>query len=174
VAVGGGGGDELGPVRDLDAQTSGRVGLAEGGLELFEDRPIAGWGSGAFGRAYLDKHPQSESTTSHSEPLTVAAEQGIVGLAVYVALLGATAWVLLGAGAGSDAPRAAIAACMAAMIAHSIGYAGFAIDPATWALLGLGVALRRSRPVPAAVPTVAGDRGTVPPRDRRPAAVQPP
>jgi len=57
-----------------------------------------------------------------------------------------------------------------AMLVHSLSYAGFAGDPATWALLGLGVALRRPRPVPSTVPAAAGDRGALSPRDRRPAA----
>jgi O-antigen ligase len=141
VALAGTGGDDIGPSRSFDRQTSGRESLAEGGVELWANRPIQGYGSGAFGRAYFDNIRKSETTTSHSEPLTVAAEQGIVGLAVYLALIGTTLWVLFGAGAGGNPARAAVAACMVAMIVHSIGYAGFAIDPVTWALLALGVAL---------------------------------
>ena len=58
-------------------------------------------------------------------------------------------WVLFGAGVRSSGARAAVAACMVAMIVHSIGYAGFAIDPATWALLALGVGLHPGvRPEP--------------------------
>jgi hypothetical protein len=57
------------------------------------------------------------------------------------------------------------------MLVHSISYAGFAIDPATWALLGMGVGLRRSRSVTAAVPAAVEDRSAVPPRRSRPAAV---
>jgi hypothetical protein len=49
--------------------------------------------------------------------------------------------VLFGSGVGGNPARAAVAACMVAMLVHSLGYAGFAIDPATWALLALGVAL---------------------------------
>ena len=37
-----------------------------------------------------------------------------------------------------DPARAGVAACYAALLVHSLGYAGFAIDPATWALLALG------------------------------------
>ena len=46
-----------------------------------------GWGSGAFGRAFYEEIEQARSTISHSEPVTVAAEQGVIGLAVYVAFL---------------------------------------------------------------------------------------
>jgi putative inorganic carbon (HCO3(-)) transporter len=154
VALADPGGDEIGPSRNLNQRISGRESLAEGGVELWANRPIQGYGSGAFGRAYFDNIRKSETTTSHSEPLTVAAEQGIVGLAVYLALIGTTLWVLFGAGAGGNPARAAVAACMVAMIVHSLGYAGFAIDPVTWALLALGVALypgagRDAAPAPA-------------------------
>jgi hypothetical protein len=33
------------------------------------------------------------------------------------------------------------------MVAHSLAYAGFLIDPVTWALLGVGLALARA-PLP--------------------------
>jgi putative inorganic carbon (HCO3(-)) transporter len=141
LALAGSGEDDIGPTRGIKEATSGRTGLVEGGVELWEDRPIQGWGSGAFGRAFYDNIRQSETTTSHSEPLTVAAEQGIVGLAVYAALIGATLWVLFSAGVGGSPARAAVAACMVAMIVHSLGYGGFEIDPVTWALLALGVGL---------------------------------
>jgi hypothetical protein len=48
---------------------------------------------------------------------------------------------------------AAIAACFVAIVAHSLGYAGFTTDPASWALLGLGLALRR----PGALEPPGGD-----------------
>ena len=140
--VGGADNPEQGPSRNFNKITAGRVNLVEGGIDLAKDRPVFGWGSGAFGRAFYDEIKKTDTTTSHSEPITVAAEQGVVGLAVYGALLGSIVWLLFGGGAGSDAARAAIAGCMVAMIVHSLGYAGFVIDPATWALLGLGVALR--------------------------------
>jgi hypothetical protein len=40
------------------------------------------------------------------------------------------------------AGKAAVAGCFAALLVHSLGYAGFASDPATWALLALGLVLR--------------------------------
>lgn len=142
VYLAAGSGDDLGPDRgDVNKVTSGRAGLVEGGLELAEDRPVAGWGSGAFGRAYFDQIRESETTTSHSEPLTVAAEQGAIGVVAYLALLGSIAWVLFGQGVRTSVARSAVAALMVAMVVHSIGYAGFVIDPVTWALLGIGVAL---------------------------------
>ncbi len=134
---------DVGPVRGFDEETSGRGALLEGGFELIEEEPVVGWGSGAFGRAYFDQVRKTETTASHSEPITVAAEQGIPGSIVYVGLLAAMAWALLGAGVSSSPGRAAAAAGLAALVVHSLGYAGLLTDPATWALMALGVALRR-------------------------------
>jgi putative inorganic carbon (hco3(-)) transporter len=160
---------DRGPARDFDTTTSGRVDLVRGGIELAEHRPAWGWGAGSFGAAFSRQIERTRTTISHSEPITVAAEQGAIGLVVYVALV-ALALVVLLSGSGSAGPAAA-AACFVAMLVHSLSYTGFAIDPATWALLGVGVALRRTRAVRAAIPAAVGDRGALPPRDRRPAAV---
>ncbi len=170
LLVSGTGESDLGSAKDFDTTTSGRVGLVKGGLELAEDRPIWGWGSGSFGAAFSRHIERARTTVSHSEPITVAAEQGAIGLLVYVALV-ALALVVLLSGAGGSAGTAAAAAGFVAMLVHSLSYAGFVIDPATWALLGLGVALRRTRPAPASAGAAVGDRGALPPRDRRPAAV---
>jgi O-Antigen ligase len=126
--------------RDID---SGHSDLIEGGLELAEDRPIAGWGSGSFGAAFVQEvDEKAQQIVSHAEPITVAAEQGAIGVVVYLALLGTALATLLGARPGSSPERSAVAACFIAMIVHSIAYAAFVIDPATWTLLALGVAFR--------------------------------
>ena len=158
---------DLGSAKDFDTTTSGRVDLVRGGLELAEDRPIWGWGSGSFGAAFSRHIERARTTVSHSEPITVAAEQGGIGLAVYLALVVVALVVLLGGGVASAGPAAA-AACFVAMLVHSLSYAGFAIDPATWALLGMGVALRRSRPVPAAASAAVGGRGALVPNNGDP------
>ena len=95
--------------------TSGRTNLISGGLELFAKRPLEGYGSGSFETEY-ERHarnPSAENATSasHTIPVTVAAEQGIVGLALYAALLLVALLVLFG-GAGRSPPRIAIAACV--------------------------------------------------------------
>ncbi len=125
----------------------GRSDLIAGGIDLAQARPLAGWGSGSFGAAFVqEEDSEARSAVSHSEPITVAAEQGAIGLVVYVAFVVAALTTLLGAGAGRSPARTTVAACFVAIFVHSLGYAGFIIDPAAWALLGLGVALRRSPP----------------------------
>jgi O-antigen ligase len=126
--------------------TTGRAKLIEGGLELFADRPLQGYGSGSFQKEYESRHKASvenATSASHTIPITVAAEQGIVGLALYVALLVA-AFAVLFRGAGRSPPRVAIAACFAALVLHTFAYADFLEDPLTWTLLGIGVALARA------------------------------
>ena len=140
LIAGGTPGSDIQTDRGID---SGREDLIEGGLELAEDRPLAGWGSGSFGAVFYERIERARTTVSHSEPITVAAEQGAAGLVVYLALVVAALVTLLGAGARAMPGRATIGACFVAMLVHSLGYAGFATDPATWALLGLGIALRR-------------------------------
>jgi O-antigen ligase len=133
--------------------TSGRTTLISGGLDLFAKRPLEGYGSGSFETEYK-RHAKASAASaanatsaSHTIPITVAAEQGIVGLAVYVALLLA-AFVVLFRGAGRSPPRIAIAACFAALVLHTWIYADFLEDPFTWTLLALGVALSRQELIP--------------------------
>jgi O-antigen ligase len=127
--------------------TSGRTKLISGGLELFAQRPLYGYGSGSFEAEYKlhGKASAANATSaSHTIPITVAAEQGMIGLAVYVALLIA-AFATLFRGAGRSPPRIAIAACFAALVLHTWTYADFLEDPITWTLLGIGVALARAQ-----------------------------
>jgi O-antigen ligase len=137
--------------RSLEVRSSGRVTLIKGGAELARDRPVYGYGSGSFqnefSQRYLDVDEPEGGAISHSEPVTVAAEQGAVGLIVYVALVLSGLIALLGAAPLIPAPRGALVACFVAMVVHSLAYAGFLTDPVTWALLGVGLSLARG-PLP--------------------------
>lgn len=125
--------------------TSGRAKLISGGLELFAEEPLTGYGAGSFETEYK-RHgggtAENATSASHTIPITVAAEQGVVGLALYVALI-VVALLTLFSGAGRSPPRIAIAACFAALVLHTWVYADFLEDPLTWTLLGIGVALAR-------------------------------
>jgi O-antigen ligase len=128
--------------------TSGRTTLISGGLDLFAARPLEGYGSGSFETEYK-RHSKASAASaanatsaSHTIPITIAAEQGIIGLAVYVALL-AAAFAMLFRGAGRSPARIAVAAAFAALVLHTWVYADFLEDPFTWTLLALGVALAR-------------------------------
>lgn len=143
--------------------TSGRTKLISGGLRLFSERPLYGYGAGAFAyeyRVHERSSGQSAVSASHTIPVTVAAEQGAIGLLVYLALL-VSAFALLFAGAGRSPPRIALAACFAALVVHTMAYADFLEDPMTWTLLGVGTALALSG---ARERAIAGDNLASPPK----------
>lgn len=157
VVAGAGEGDSRGAAA---AATSGRTSLVSGGLALAADRPLAGWGSGSFSRAFAQREglDPDQTSISHNEVVTVAAEQGLVGLLVYALVLVAACWTLFGSmrrvapGLGGSPPsglesaaliraRIALAAAFSLIFAHTMGYAGFLTDPLSWAILAVAAAL---------------------------------
>jgi len=146
----------------LNVDLSGRGSLVSGGVDLFAEKPVQGYGSGSFQAAYREhrKNKDAPVTVSHTEPVTVAAEQGLVGLLVYFALV-IVALGTLGKGLwAADPPevtaRAAVLAAFVALLVHTLAYAGFFEDPITWVLLAVGASLAHA---------VAGDDPVI----RRPA-----
>lgn len=172
-----GGVSKLSPDR-FNVDTGGRANLVSGGTDLFAQRPLWGYGSGSFPRAYREHIATKKApvSVSHTEPVTVAAEQGLIGLVAYAALLAVALWTmshgLFGGptrGGGlrehlspprqepkRDAQcgfteatppgwllvaRAAVLASFAALLVHTMAYAGFYEDPITWVLLAVGASL---------------------------------
>jgi O-antigen ligase len=135
----------------LNGASSGRASLISGGARLFGDRPLWGYGSGSFVHEYRVHNPGSAQTlsASHTIPITIAAEQGVIGEVVYVALVIVAALALL-PGARGDPARAGIAAAFLALVFHTMLYADFLEDPVTWALLAVGAALAVQRRAAAA------------------------
>jgi O-antigen ligase len=90
-----GGASKLSPDR-LNVDTSGRTNLVSGGVTMFGQRPIWGYGAGAFPKAYREHIATGKApvSVSHTEPITVAAEQGVIGLTAYAALLGVALWTM--------------------------------------------------------------------------------
>ncbi len=139
--------------------TEGHSSLVSGGLKLAKHRPLYGYGSASFSKAFASaEHVRAGDTTiSHTEPVTVAAEQGAIGVAAYLVLLAAALWTVL-SGMRSIAPglrapfrslgegerveltpaRIGIAAAFCALLVHTVGYAAYLTDPLTWALLAAG------------------------------------
>jgi putative inorganic carbon (HCO3(-)) transporter len=147
--------------------TSGRSNLVSGGLALAEARPIEGWGAGAFRHEYRRHEKASNaraSAASHTIPITVAAEQGIGGLVLYLALLFVAIGGLL-RGARTSIARAAIAAAFVALVVHTLLYAAFLEDPLAWALLAVGAALARGEAAAAADDPPPRDRDAAHPGD---------
>ncbi len=126
----------------LNGASSGRPGLVTGGLDLFKQRPLWGYGSGSFETEFAARHHEIGETTSasHTIPVTIAAEQGLIGELVYVGLVLAALFVLFRR-CRSDPARVAIAAAFLALLFHTLLYADFLEDPITWTLLAIGSAL---------------------------------
>jgi O-antigen ligase len=197
-----GGISKLSPDR-LNVDTGGRANLVSGGTELFAKRPLWGWGAGGFPTAYREQIATRKVpvSVSHTEPITVAAEQGLIGLCAYAALLVTALWTMSsglfaprGGGAGGVSrgrgvmffaqptqreperdrrktqqpeesspappatpeahrpssqtiPRAAVLAAFAALLVHTMAYAGFYEDPIAWVLLAAGSSLASVAPV---------------------------
>ena len=126
-----------------DSVSSGRWSLVKGGVELASAQPLRGWGSSSFKTEYRRQEKASSeraSAASHTIPVTVAAEQGLGGLALYLALVAAAIATLL-RNARRSVARAAVAAAFVALVVHTLLYAAFLEDPLAWALLALGSAL---------------------------------
>jgi O-antigen ligase len=139
---------DLSSRESIDKATSGRFDLMDGGIALAAERPTVGQGSASFSKEYRRRERTSSEravSASHTIPITVAAEQGAIGLAVYLALL-AAALVRLLRGARGDVARAAIGAAFVALVVHTWLYAAFLEDPLSWTLLGVGAALARPGP----------------------------
>ena len=139
--------------------TEGHGTLVSGGLKLARHRPLYGYGSASFSKEFArEEHvPPGDTTISHSEPVTIAAEQGAIGVIAYLALLAAALWTVLD-GLRRTAPgwggqfrplmegdrveltpaRIGIAAAFCALLVHTIGYAAYLTDPLTWTLLAVG------------------------------------
>jgi O-antigen ligase len=138
--------------------SEGHSSLISGGAKLAWNRPLYGYGSASFSKEFAsaeDVKP-GDTTISHTEPITVAAEQGLIGIAAYLALLAAGIWTVF-SGMRSIAPglgarfrtlaegdrvelvpaRIGLAAAFSALLAHTVGYAAYLTDPLTWTLLAV-------------------------------------
>ncbi|MDQ4082185.1 MAG: O-antigen ligase family protein, partial [Actinomycetota bacterium] len=111
--------------------TSGRSDLVANTVSVIGAHPLVGVGIGGEEKASREeaKRRGKLAKPSHTTPLTVAAELGLVGVAAYVLLLvgAARALVLL-------RPRAAalatgIAGVLLVLVTHSVFYSGFFEDP---------------------------------------------
>jgi O-antigen ligase len=138
----------------LSHATSGRSKLVSNGIRLARDNPIAGVGTGGFRRAYADltglQGKQPKAAASHDTPITVAAETGLPGLALFGWLV-AVALVLpfrrapLATATGHA--RVAFGLALVAIVVHSLFYNALFEDPLFWGLLALAaVAARQPGP----------------------------
>jgi O-antigen ligase len=127
----------------LNSVTSDRAGLVGNGLRIAASHPVLGVGTGSFKRAYAErtglKGEEPKKAASHSTPVTVVAETGVLGLVLLSWLGLAALWPAFRARGRSPAGRAALVAALTlgAIAVHSLFYNALFEDPTTWALMGL-------------------------------------
>jgi len=120
--------------------TSGRTRLARVTWIVFEPHPIVGAGVGGQPQASREEAKTQLSAKrdkSHTTPLTVAAELGIIGFFIYVALMAATARLLYLVTQRNRALGLGAASVFLTLFVHSLFYAGFFEDPIAWGVIGV-------------------------------------
>ena len=142
-------------LRDESARrvTSDRSRRVEVTLDVVRDHPLAGVGVGsqpAASEARSLRGGRDESFVSHTTPLTVAAELGLIGLALYLALLAGAGRMLWELWRRWPEVALALGGVLLARAVHALFYSGFFEDPITWLALGVGAAALAAAPQPAA------------------------
>ena len=154
--------------------TSGRSRLVDLTATVIEEHPLTGVGIGGQPRASAEAagRRSARGSASHTAPLTVAAELGVLGVAAYLAFLAGTAWLLVAVARVEQPLGLALAAVFLVLVVHSLFYSGFFEDPVTWCVLGIasaavaaraaaagGAAATRTSGVTALAPAKVASRG---------------
>jgi len=155
-------------VEDRSARevTSGRSRLVTVTLDAFEAAPIVGVGVGAQPRASAEESGRGSPgrNASHTTPLTVLAEGGLVGFALYLWVLGAAGWALVLVTRRDRTLGIGLAAVLLTLFVHALLYAGFFEDALTWGVLGIAAAVLASPPRSSAAPGAVEARSPGAPR----------
>jgi O-antigen ligase len=139
----------VGQDESLRNLTSGRSDLVANSTDIVRDHPVGGVGIGAEEKVseQLGASVNRLAKASHTAPLTVAAELGLVGVAVYLAFLAASALLFYRAWLRDRVLGLGSAVVFLAIFVHSLFYSGFFEDPLVWLALGLAAAVT-ARPLP--------------------------
>ena len=128
-------------IRDVTSDRSRRIEVA---ADVVRQQPVIGVGLGAQPKVSRELGAGADARTSrfvsHTTPVTVAAELGIVGLALYGLLLAAAARAILLLRRWRDDLALALGAVLLALFVHALAYSGFFEDPITWLALGVAAA----------------------------------
>ena len=142
--------------------TSGRSKRAELTARVFREHPVAGVGVGAQPAATEDiskRYGPEARFVSHTTPLTVAAELGVLGLAAYVAFLVGAAVLLEAVRRHDEALGLALGAVFLALFVHALFYSGFVEDPITWLVPAVAASYLLARGDPAVLAAILPRRG---------------
>ncbi|HZR91533.1 MAG TPA: O-antigen ligase family protein [Gaiellaceae bacterium] len=132
--------------------TSGRGKLVTRGIRIALDHPLQGVGIGGFERAYAKRAGLAgaaglKRSASHTTPVTVAAETGIVGLALFawLAVAGLALAFRRAAATASGVVPLGVGLTLLAIAVHSLGYDALFEDPMGWGALGLAACVATAR-----------------------------
>src|SRR5438128_722264 len=120
--------------------TSGRTRLARVTWVVFTNHPVVGVGIGGQPQASKDEAQTQLSAKrdrSHTTPLTVAAELGVLGLLAYAAVLAGATRALFRLTRLNRTFGLGAAAVFLTLFVHSLFYAGFFEDPVVWGVMVL-------------------------------------
>lgn len=130
--------------------TRGRSDLVTRGLRIGAEHPAIGVGVGNFASAYeerFDPPGKLRTPASHTTPVTVFAETGVVGFVLFGWLVLTLAQLAFGV---RNVPREplrltslGVAFGLTAIFVHALFYSAFFEDPLTWGLLGLAALVER-------------------------------
>ncbi len=131
----------------LNGASSGRANLVTGGIHMFGQRPLWGYGSGSFVHEYRAQHPGSSQTlsASHTIPVTIGVEQGLIGELPYIALVIVSAVGLLRGARTDPAARGDRGGVSGADLPHH-ALRRLPGGPISWTLLAVGLALASASP----------------------------
>jgi O-Antigen ligase len=125
----------------LRRATSDRSRRVELTARVLADHPLAGVGLGGqplASQRLSERFGPKPNFVSHSTPLTVGAELGVVGIALYAALLAGSMLMIVSVWRLDAGLGLVLGASLLALFVHSLFYSGFFEDPITWFVLGLG------------------------------------
>jgi len=127
----------------LNRITSDRTNRVEDAVRVIEEHPAVGVGIGGQPRAsrrLAGSERPSANFVSHTTPLTVFAELGVIGLVLYAWLLLAGAWLILQVWRRDETLGLVLGAAFVGLFVHALFYSGFLEDPLTWFVIGLAAA----------------------------------
>jgi hypothetical protein len=131
--------------------TGGRSKLVSNGIKVALHHPVIGVGTGGFRHAYAKqthlKGKEPKAAASHDTPITVAAETGLPGLALFAWLVGVAFLVPFRRNpvrGPTGRARLVFGLALVAIVVHSLFYDALFEDPLFWAALALSAVAARA------------------------------
>jgi hypothetical protein len=130
--------------------SEGRFGLMSGGIKIWKIEPVAGSGVGSFQTRFTATETAAQIShkhvsISHNAPITVLAELGVVGAALFIWLCVAT-WIVIARASRrtrGDPSWAqwSLLAVITGIFVHSQLYADLFEDPMLWTAMAAALAI---------------------------------